>query len=185
MLRFCSYSPLVFLLIKVIKMIKWTNSSSWFLTCFRLHREIGLPLKYAVNDSGAVPVWRVIGICSCDLHHRSTWSIQIQLSSAQYQKEEQKHWFSLKTWMISGFNNDLLKKLSYMIWMNMYIHCVITGKLWVQIHNIYLVNMSVFMHAINNSSVSEYNKYSHFTNARVGYWNSFSHNRFVLRKGHI
>lgn len=107
-LKFCSYSPIVFLLIKVTKMIKWTNSNSWFLTCFRLHREIGLPLKYAVNDSGAVPVWRIIGICSCDLHHRSTWSIQIQLSSAQYQKEEQKHWFSLKTWMISGFNNDLL-----------------------------------------------------------------------------
>lgn len=94
------------------------QTSARFLTCFGLHREVGLSLENAVDDSGAVPIGRVVRICSCDLHHRSTWSIQIQLSSAQHQEEEQKHWFSWKTWMIFGFNHDLLKKHVLIIYMN-------------------------------------------------------------------
>lgn len=113
-LRFIFVLPSI--LAKITNMVTSANPHTSFLTCFWLHREIRLPLKYAVNDSGAVPVWRVVSICSRDLHHRSTWSIQTQLSSAQYQKEEQKCWFSLKTWVIWGFKNDHFKKLnSWMI----------------------------------------------------------------------
>lgn len=100
-----------FILVNITNMVTSANTNILFLTCFWLHREIRLPLKYAVYDSGAVPVGRVVSICSCDLHHRSTWSIQIQLSSAQYQKEEQECLFSLKTWMIFDFKNDHFKKL--------------------------------------------------------------------------
>lgn len=104
------------ILAKITNMVTSANSNPLLLTCFWFHREIRLPLKDAVNDSGAVSIGRVIGICSCDLHHRSTWSIQIQLSSAQYQKEEQKCLFSLKTWVTFDFKNDHFKELLDTVW---------------------------------------------------------------------
>lgn len=48
------------------------------LTCLRLHREIWLALQYAVHQPGTVAVGGVISICSCHLHHWSTYRTDTQ-----------------------------------------------------------------------------------------------------------
>lgn len=42
-------------------------------TCLWLHRKVRLALQDAIDQPGAVAICGVIGICSCDFYHWSTW----------------------------------------------------------------------------------------------------------------